>query len=118
VAVLLFTTTSRVISPQYMVWLVGLAAVCLCFRASRMGVPALIVLLASFVTVLEFPIYFGNVVASDGLGVTLLFLRNGLLVAAAVLAAVQLWRSTTPPETEAPQPAHTTLTTEETSVSP
>lgn len=37
VAVLLFTTTSRVISPQYMVWLVGLAAACLVFRGSRMG---------------------------------------------------------------------------------
>ncbi|MDQ0602458.1 hypothetical protein QF037_006803 [Streptomyces canus] len=118
VAVLMFTTTSRVISPQYMVWLIGLAAVCLCFRASRMGVPALIVLVASFVTVLEFPIYFGNVVASDGLGVTLLFLRNGLLVVAAVLAAVRLWRSTASPEAEAPLPAHATLTTEETSVSP
>lgn len=33
-AVLLFTTTSRVISPQYLVWLVGLAAVCLVFRAA------------------------------------------------------------------------------------
>ncbi len=31
VAVLMFTTTSRVISPQYLVWLVGLAAVCLYF---------------------------------------------------------------------------------------
>ena len=118
VAVLMFTTTSRVISPQYMVWLIGLAAACLCFRASRMGVPALIVLVASFVTVLEFPIYFGNVVASDGLGVTLLFIRNGLLVAAAVLAAVELWRSTVSSEAEKPLPAQATLTTEETSVSP
>ncbi|MES5823062.1 glycosyltransferase family 87 protein [Streptomyces sp. RG80] len=116
VAVLLFTTTSRVISPQYMVWLIGLAAVCLCFRASRMTVPALIVLPASFVTVLEFPIYFGNVVASDGLGVTLLFIRNGLLVAATVLAAVELWRSTVSPEAETPVPAQAALTTEETSV--
>ncbi|MEU6378101.1 glycosyltransferase family 87 protein [Streptomyces sp. NPDC046909] len=118
VAVLLFTTTSRVISPQYMVWLIGLAAVCLCFRASRMAVPAVIVLVASFVTVLEFPVYFGNVVASDGLGVTLLFVRNGLLVAATVLAAVNLWRSTVPAEPEAPLPAQATLTAEEeTSVS-
>lgn len=118
VAVLLFTTTSRVISPQYMVWLIGLAAVCLCFRATRMGVPALLVVVASFVTVLEFPIYFGNVVASDGLGVTLLFLRNGLLIAATVLAAVQLWRSTVTPEPETPLPPQTEArTTEETSVS-
>ncbi|MFI6032695.1 glycosyltransferase 87 family protein [Streptomyces sp. NPDC051315] len=95
-AVLLFTTTSRVISPQYLVWLVGLAAVCLCFRSSRMGPPAVLVLAASLVTVLEFPLFFRHVVASDPLGVSLLFLRNGLLVAATVTAAVRLWRSTVP----------------------
>ncbi|MFM9591363.1 glycosyltransferase 87 family protein [Streptomyces scabiei] len=94
VAVLMFTATSRVISPQYLVWLVGLAAVCLCFRASGMGLPAVLVVVASFVTVLEFPIWFDRVVASDWLGVTLLFVRNGLLVLAAVLGAVGLWRET------------------------
>lgn len=63
-AVLLFTVTSRVISPQYLVWLIGLAAVCLCFRATRMTLPAALVLAASFVTVLEFPILFEDVVTS------------------------------------------------------
>ncbi|MCF4137920.1 glycosyltransferase 87 family protein [Streptomyces sp. Tue 6430] len=95
-AVLLFTTTSRVLSPQYLVWLIGLAAVCRCFPGSRMGPPAALVLAASPVTVLEFPVWFDHVVASDALGLTLLFLRNGLLVAAAVTAAVRLWRSTVP----------------------
>ncbi|MEU0227810.1 glycosyltransferase family 87 protein [Streptomyces sp. NPDC006284] len=94
VAVLVFTVTSRVISPQYMVWLIGLAAVCGCFRASRMRVPAVLVLAASPVTVLEFPVLFGHVVASDPLGIALLVVRNGLLVAAAVLAARALWRDT------------------------
>jgi small basic protein len=94
VAVLMFTTTSRVISPQYMVWLLGLAAVCLCFRASRMALPAGVVLAACFVTVLEFPIWFSHVVSSDPLGITLLFVRNGLLVIATLLAALELWRST------------------------
>ncbi|MFJ4831032.1 glycosyltransferase 87 family protein [Streptomyces sp. NPDC088747] len=97
VAVLMFTTTSRVISPQYMVWLVGLAAVCMCFRASRMTLPVGLVLIASFVTVLEFPIWFSHVVVSDGLGVTLLFVRNGLLVLATVTGAVALWRDTVSP---------------------
>jgi hypothetical protein len=96
VAVLMFTTTSRVISPQYLVWLVGLAAVCLCFRVSRMGVPAALVLVACFVTVLEFPLWFGDVVASTPLGITLLAVRNGLLVLASVLAARVLWRATVP----------------------
>ncbi|MFD5269798.1 glycosyltransferase 87 family protein [Streptomyces sp. NPDC058335] len=108
-AVLLFTVTSRVISPQYLVWLVGLAAVCRCFRDSRMGPPTALVLAASLVTVLEFPVWFGHVVASDPLGLTLLILRNGLLAAATVTAAVRLWRSTVPrpeaPPAEAGQAA-------------
>ncbi|MDN3251872.1 MULTISPECIES: glycosyltransferase family 87 protein [Streptomyces] len=95
-AVLMFTVTSRVISPQYLVWLVGLAAVCGCFRASRMRVPAALVLVASLVTVLEFPLYFAQVVASDPFGVALLFVRNGLLVAAALVAARVLWRDAVP----------------------
>ncbi|MGW0707803.1 glycosyltransferase 87 family protein [Streptomyces sp. NPDC002643] len=104
VAVLMFTTTSRVISPQYMVWLVGLAAVCLCFRASRMGLPACLVLVASFVTVLEFPIWFSDVVMSTWQGVTLLFLRNGLLIMASLLAALELWQETVPRPAPAPLP--------------
>ncbi|CAM5534163.1 hypothetical protein SALBM311S_01906 [Streptomyces alboniger] len=104
VAVLMFTTTSRVISPQYLVWLVGLAAVCMSFRASRMGVPAGLVLAACFVTVLEFPVWFAHVVASDPLGVALIAVRNGLLVLAALAAARVLWRATVPKPTTALAP--------------
>ncbi|MFD9075383.1 glycosyltransferase 87 family protein [Streptomyces lasiicapitis] len=93
-AVLLFTTTSRVISPQYMVWLVGVAAVCVAYRGSLMVWPAWLVLAATFVTFLEFPVWFAQVVASDPLGVALLVVRNGLLVAATVLACRVLWRQT------------------------
>jgi hypothetical protein len=109
-AVLLFTVTSRVISPQYLVWLIGLAAVCLGFRASRMTGPAVLVLAASLVTVLEFPVWFAHVVAGDPLGVALLLLRNGLLTAAALAASTRLWRSTAP--TPPPTPTHPTRTAE------
>ncbi|MFD6534717.1 glycosyltransferase 87 family protein [Streptomyces sp. NPDC060184] len=95
-AVLVFTTTSRVISPQYLVWLVGLAAVCLVLPGSRSGLPACLVLAACPVTFLEFPLGFGHVVAGDGTGVALLLVRNGLLVAATVIAAARLWRGTRP----------------------
>ena len=104
VAVLLFTTTSRVISPQYMLWLVGLAAVCLLRPGGPMTGPALMVLAATLVTTVEFPVRFGDVVAGSATGVTLLCVRNGLLVAATVCGAVRLWRRTTapPPQTGAP----------------
>ncbi|WP_267241462.1 glycosyltransferase 87 family protein [Streptomyces sp. PR69] len=90
-AVLLFTVTSRVISPQYVLWLVGLAAVCLTFRPSRMGPPAMLVLAATAVTLLEFPVFFGNVVASDALGLGLLIARNGLLAGATAVACGRVW---------------------------
>ncbi|MFK3731232.1 glycosyltransferase 87 family protein [Streptomyces sp. NPDC088090] len=103
VAVLLFTVTSRVISPQYMVWLVGMAAVCLAYRSSRMRSPAHLVLWATAVTQFEFPVWFSHVNESDLLGISVLFLRNGLLVAAALSACRILWRHTV---TEvAPEPA-------------
>ncbi|TPQ19405.1 glycosyltransferase family 87 protein [Streptomyces sporangiiformans] len=112
VAVLMFTATSRVVSPQYMVWLVGLAAVCLVFRGSRMVLPAALVLAAAFVTVLEFPLWFAHVVASDALGITLLVVRNGLLVAAATTGAVRLWRDTVPYASLTPLPGQAARTRE------
>ncbi|MBT2399976.1 glycosyltransferase family 87 protein [Streptomyces sp. ISL-100] len=93
-AVLLFTTTSRVISPQYLLWLVGLAAACLVFRGSRMDRPAQLVLAATGVTLLEFPVWFSHVVTSDALGLLLLVVRNGLLVAAMLMACRRLWQDT------------------------
>ncbi|MGW1793959.1 glycosyltransferase 87 family protein [Streptomyces tubercidicus] len=93
-ATLLFTTTSRVISPQYMLWLVGLGAVCVTVRAARQTLPVVLVLLATGVTLLEFPIGFADVVASHPWGVALLAVRNGLLVTASLLACRRLWIST------------------------
>jgi hypothetical protein len=90
-AVLLFTTTSRVISPQYMVWLVGLAAVCMTVRASVLTLPAMLVLVATAVTGVEWPGYFGDVVNSTDKGIMILLLRNGLLVAASLCACRRLW---------------------------
>ncbi|MEC4019313.1 glycosyltransferase 87 family protein [Streptomyces sp. H27-D2] len=93
-AVLLFTTTSRVISPQYLIWLVGLAAVCMTVRSSRQGLPVVLVLAATFTTMLEFPIWFAQVVAGDPLGIALLVVRNGLLVAATLISCRRLWTDT------------------------
>ncbi|WP_335932263.1 glycosyltransferase 87 family protein [Streptomyces sp. PTD5-9] len=101
-AVLLFTATSRVISPQYMLWLVGLAAVCLVFRDSGMRLPAVLVLLATGLTQAEFPFGFDHVVASDATGVALVCARNGLLIAATLIACRRLWRRTVSAPADAP----------------
>ncbi|MDH2427490.1 glycosyltransferase 87 family protein [Sphaerisporangium sp. TRM90804] len=95
-AILLFVVTSRVISPQYMVWLVGLAAACLAVRGTSQRPVAALVLAATAATMLEFPLLFDAVQASTPLGVAILALRNGLLLAAAAVSCRRLWRATVP----------------------
>ena len=46
-AMLVFTATSRVISPQYMVWLIGIGAVCVTLRESVVRLPVLLMLPAA-----------------------------------------------------------------------
>ncbi|MFI5685626.1 glycosyltransferase 87 family protein [Streptomyces sp. NPDC051636] len=95
-AVLLFTVTSRVISPQYMIWLLGLAAVCLTSRHTvQRGVTALVVA-ASAVSAVAYPALYREVVGCTWTGCLLMLLRNGLLATAAVLSLVRLWRATRP----------------------
>ncbi|MGW2019028.1 glycosyltransferase 87 family protein [Streptomyces sp. NPDC001927] len=94
-AVLLFTVTSRVISPQYMIWLLGLAAVCLTSRRTVMRPVALLLLPAAGLSSLAYPVLYEEVVAGSWEGVTVMVLRNALLLTAAVLAARRLWTSTT-----------------------
>lgn len=97
VAVLLFTVTSRVISPQYLVWLLGLAAVCLTCRHTVMRPAALLVLPAAAVSALAYPLLYDDVVAGTALGCTLLVVRNGLLLLATALACRRLWRASVRP---------------------
>ena len=57
-AVLVFVVTSRVLSPQYLVWLLGIAAVCLARRDTLMRTPSWLVLGATSVTQLIFPLFY------------------------------------------------------------
>ncbi|WP_052441433.1 glycosyltransferase 87 family protein [Streptacidiphilus anmyonensis] len=92
-AVLLFTVTSRVISPQYVIWLLGAAAVCLTVPATRIRPVAWLLAAAAPLTFLEFPLFFGELVRRSVLGTSLISARDLLLLAAAVLACVRLWRT-------------------------
>jgi hypothetical protein len=101
VATLLFVVTSRVISPQYMVWLVGLGAVCALHSGRReatvMKLPICLILVATALSCVEFPYRFDELMASERGAVLLVTLRNVLLVAAAIIGAARLWRSTRAP---------------------
>nr|WP_251020915.1 glycosyltransferase 87 family protein [Streptomyces sp. ISL-98] len=90
-AVLLFTVTSRVISPQYLIWLLGLAAVCLTSRATTQRPVAALLLPAAAVSALAYPVLYGDVVMGTPLGCAIMVVRNGLLLGAALLACRRLW---------------------------
>lgn len=98
VIVLLFVVTSRVISPQYMVWLVGLGAVCALRFGPRgdsvMRLPVVLTLIATGLSCIEYPYYFEELLAAERGAVLLVTVRNVLLVAAALIGASRLWRST------------------------
>lgn len=80
VGVLLAMVTSRVLSPQFMVWLLAVAAVALSAQDTRMRAPAGLVLAATGLT-------FGVLHAPEAI-----VARNALLVAASVVGLVQLGR--------------------------
>ncbi|MER7045647.1 glycosyltransferase family 87 protein [Streptomyces jumonjinensis] len=93
-AVLLFTVTSRVISPQYLIWLIGLAAVCLTSRHTTQRPVALLMAPAAVLSALVFPLLYDEVVHGTTLGCLLMVLRNGLLLTAAVVSCRRLWAAT------------------------
>lgn len=96
-AVLLFTVTSRVISPQYMIWLIGLAAVCLTSRHTTQRPVAALVTAATAVSAVVYPALYHEVTTCTWTGVTLMLARNGLLAAAAALSFTRLWGAAAAP---------------------
>ncbi len=98
VAVLLFVVTSRVISPQYMVWLIGLSAVCALHFGRRgdsvMALPVALILMATALSCVEFPYFFDELMRAERGAVLLVTVRNLLLVSAVLIGASRLWRST------------------------
>ncbi|MFG2821062.1 glycosyltransferase 87 family protein [Kitasatospora sp. NPDC048365] len=99
-ALLIFTVTSRVISPQYLVWIIGLTAVCLTVRGTSQRPVAVLILIATVLTTLEFPVLFGQVHKSQFWGVLVLSARNLLLLAATLVSCRRLWRSTRRPDAD------------------
>lgn len=90
-AVLLFTVTSRVISPQYLVWLLGLAAVCLTSRHTSQRPVAVLIMAAAAASALAYPVLYRDVMDCTWTGTLLMLVRNGLLVGAAALSFRRLW---------------------------
>jgi len=98
VALLLLTVTGKILSPQYVIWLLALFAAALCRRGSPLVVPAAIVAGCGVLGQYVYPAYYIDLVNGDGLPVVVaLVLRNVLLLVATALAVRALWRSTATP---------------------
>jgi len=99
---LVMVVTSRVLSPQYLIWLVGLAALCLAEsgpgrRGTVMATPARLVMCCTLVSQIEFPLLFGQVMHHGFWGTAVVAARNIVLLTATVLALRALWKATTGP---------------------
>ncbi len=91
-AVLLFMVVSEVLSPQYIVWLIGIGAVALTSPLTRVRRPVATVAVAVLLTRALLACW-GDLVSNGANGAYLLTFRNAALLFAAVDAAIIMWRA-------------------------
>jgi hypothetical protein len=92
-ATLLFLVVSPVLSPQYLLWAIGLAAVCLATGRTTQRPVALAVLATAGLTQLIFPAQWPGLVSGSALATGVLVARNLLLVVAAALSCRRILRA-------------------------
>jgi hypothetical protein len=96
VAVLIAIVTSRVLSPQYLVWVVALIALCLTSPNSALTGPCWLLLATISLTQIEFPLLFPRLVHGGRGAPWFVTGRNLMLVAATLWAARSLRRTADP----------------------
>jgi hypothetical protein len=110
VAVMISIITSRVLSPQYLVWVCGLLALCLAIAPLKreqggtvLAGPCWLLLGTISLTQLEFPLLFPTLVHGGTKAALFVTGRNALLVGATVWAAYLLWKRYVVVEEKAPE---------------
>ena len=104
-ATLLFLVASPVLSPQYLVWVIALAAACLAAGRTTQRPAAVALLAAAWLTQVVFPIWWVSLVAGSGGATVVLVARNALLVVAAVLSCRAIRTATSAGGEEPAEPA-------------
>jgi hypothetical protein len=99
--VVAFMAFGKVLSPQFLIWVIPLAALALAWRLYAL---AGAVVLAILLTHIEFPSRYDEVIAREPWALWLVAARNATLVAAIVLA----WRAVTSRPAPAPGSARST----------
>jgi len=89
-AVLAAVATSRVLSPQYMLWLLGLGAVCLAHGGTRQRPAVWLILAATALSQYLYPIAWPDLMAARPVETWTLAVRNLLVLAATVIAVARL----------------------------
>jgi hypothetical protein len=92
-ATLLFLVTNSVLSPQYLLWPLGIAAACLAAPRTTQRPVAILVLAAAALTQWIYPWEFEPVLHGSGVLTTVLVARNLLLVAATVLSLRRIYQA-------------------------
>jgi hypothetical protein len=90
--VLAFTVANKVLSPQFLCWTFPLVALVVVGRTTLMRVAGVLTLVAIALTQVEFPTLYWRMVAFEDGPVAVVVVRNAVLVAAAVVAALAVWR--------------------------
>jgi len=89
-ATLLFLVASPVLSPQYLLWVIGLAAACLATGRTTQRPVALAVLAAAGLTQVIFPLGWPALLSGSAAVTGVLVARNMILAAAAVLSCLRI----------------------------
>lgn len=84
---ILLVVSGRVLSPQYMAWLIGAVSVGLCFAPRELRVTAWLIALATVLTTIGFPFLWFDLRRDDPVALAVLVARNLALAAAGSSAA-------------------------------
>lgn len=94
VATLVMIVTSRVISPQYLIWLLAVAGFCLLYKDTTQRRSSILVLICLPLTQYEFPFAFQDLLHAHIVVTLVVCLRDLLLVLATYFGFRDLWVST------------------------
>lgn len=83
--------TGTVFSPQFLIWLLAVGGVVAGMVDSRLRPLTLVLIPTALVTHAIFPFNYNQLVAAETLPITLLWVRNAIIVTVAVGAAAILW---------------------------
>lgn len=90
--VLAFTVANKVLSPQFLCWTFPLVALVVVGRGALQRITGILTLGAIALTQVEFPYLYWRMVSLEPGPVAVVAARNAVLVGAAALAAVTVWR--------------------------